>query len=60
MSWLSKITPKSPSPGLSPPGVNTDALKAYRDLAIKVIQNGTDGVGTQRLRVQAIDKALGQ
>ena len=56
---LSKIKPGS-SPGPLPPGANLEALKAYRDVAVKVIEAGKDGVGTQAVRVQAIDKVFGK
>lgn len=60
MDWLSKIKPGAPPPGPLPPEANIEALQAYRDIAIKVIQSGKDVVGTQQLRVDAIDKALGK
>jgi RHS repeat-associated protein len=46
MDWLSKIKPGGPPPGPLPPGVNVEALKAYRDIAVKIIQSGKDVVGT--------------
>ncbi len=60
MNWLSKITPRNPTPGPLPPGANIEALKAYRELAVKLIQADNDGVGTQALRVKAIDEAIGK
>jgi len=59
MDWLSKIKPGSPTPGPLPPGANVEALQAYRDIAVKIIQSGKDVVGTQQVRVDAIDKVLG-
>jgi hypothetical protein len=58
MDWLSKIKPGGPPPGPLPPGASVEALQAYRDIAVKIIQSGKDGVGTQALRVDAINKAL--
>jgi hypothetical protein len=61
MGWLSKITPGGPPPGPLPPGASIDALKAYRNVAAKAIQEGRDArVGTQALRIQAIDRVLGR
>jgi len=50
---LSEIKPGGPPPGPLPSGANVDALRAYRDIAVKVIQAGKGGVGTQALRVDA-------
>jgi RHS repeat-associated protein len=59
MDWLSKIKPGAPPSGPPPPGASVEALQAYREIAVKIIQSGKDGVGTQVVRVDAIDKALG-
>jgi RHS repeat-associated protein len=58
--WLSKIRPGAPPPGPLPPGANIEALKAYREIAVRIIEAGKDIVGTQRLRVEAIDRVLGR
>jgi RHS repeat-associated protein len=58
MEWLSKIKPGAPPPGPLPPGASVQALQAYKDVAVQVIRSGKDIVGTQALRVQAIDNAL--
>ena len=59
MDWLSTIRPGSPQPSPLPVGANVEALKAYRELALRLIRANNDPVGTQRLRVDAINKALG-